>query len=73
MIIPPNGFPGRTGQVEASLLGEFSLKDEVELGEKFRVLIRSSFPLVDDPEITGYINTIVDELVQTMPPQPFPI
>lgn len=52
--------------------GEFTLKDERELGEKFNVLIRSRMPLVQDPEIVDYVKGIVDRLARTMPPQPFP-
>jgi predicted Zn-dependent protease len=59
--------------LSAGLLGEFSIKDEVELGRKFNLLIRSRFPLVDDPEVTGYVRAMVERLRQAMPPQPFPI
>ena len=52
--------------------GEFTLKDERELGEKFNVLIRSRLPLVQDTEIVDYVKGIVDRLAKTMPPQPFP-
>ncbi|MFP4168529.1 MAG: M48 family metalloprotease [Desulfonatronovibrionaceae bacterium] len=51
--------------------GEFTLKEEAELGEKFSRMIRSRFELVDDPEITGYIRYIVDRIEKNMPPQPF--
>jgi predicted Zn-dependent protease len=57
----------------SGLLGEFSIKDEIELGRKFNLLIRSNFPLVEDPEITGFVREMVDRLQKTMPPQPFPI
>jgi predicted Zn-dependent protease len=60
-------------QGRAGLLGEFSIKDEIELGRKFNLLIRSNFPLVEDPEITGYVREMVERLEKTMPPQPFPI
>jgi predicted Zn-dependent protease len=59
--------------VSAALLGEFSIKDEVELGRKFNLMIRSRFPLVEDPEVTDYIRDMVDRLRLAMPPQPFPI
>lgn len=57
---------------EAALFGSFGVKDEKELGRKFDVLVRSRMPLVEDPEIKGYIQSIVDKLVKTFPPQPFP-
>lgn len=52
--------------------GEFTLKDEKELGDKFNVLIRSRLPLVQDTEIVDYVTGIVNRLAATMPPQPFP-
>lgn len=55
-----------------ALWGEFTLKDEKELGDKFNVLVRSRLPLVQDPEIVGYVTEIVKRLAATMPPQPFP-
>ncbi|MFW6323713.1 MAG: M48 family metalloprotease [Desulfovibrionales bacterium] len=58
---------------QGGILGDFSIKDEVELGRKFNILIRSQFPLVEDPEVTDYIQDMVDRLEAAMPPQPFPI
>ncbi len=52
--------------------GEFTVKDEKELGKKFNVLIRARMPLVQDPEIVQYVESIVDRLSKAMPPQPFP-
>jgi hypothetical protein len=47
--------PGR-----ALAWGEFTLKDEKELGEKFNIMIRSRLPLVQDTEIANYVKDIVD-------------
>ena len=52
--------------------GEFTLKDEKELGEKFNVLIRSRLPIVEDTEVVDYVKGIVNRIAATMPPQPFP-
>ncbi len=52
--------------------GEFTIKDERELGEKFNVLIRSRMPLVQDAEVVDYVNGLVDRLSRNLPPQPFP-
>lgn len=52
--------------------GEFTLRDEKELGEKFNVLVRSRLPLVQDTEILNYVEGIVAKLAATMPRQPFP-
>ena len=56
----------------AHAFGEFTIKDELELGKKFNILIRSRMPLVQDPEIVNYVKGIVGRLEKTMPPQPFP-
>ncbi|GAB6059191.1 M48 family metallopeptidase [Desulfonatronum parangueonense] len=54
-------------------LGRFTISDEVELGRKFNILIRSRMPMVEDPEILEYVQGILERLKQEMPPQPFPI
>jgi len=50
----------------------FSIKDELELGKKFNVLVRSRLPIIQDPEITEYIEGIVRRIAAVMPRQPFP-
>lgn len=67
LLLPHCLFP-----VRALAWGEFTLKDEKELGEKFNVLIRSRMPLVQDSEIVDYVTGVVDRIARTMPPQPFP-
>ncbi len=52
--------------------GQFGIKDEKELGQKFEVLIRSQLPLVEDPEVVLYVANIVEKLNKVIPPQPFP-
>lgn len=52
--------------------GEFTYKDELELGRKFTILIKSRMPLVEDPEVTRYMQTILDRLSKNIPSQPFP-
>ena len=59
-------------RADASLFGSFGVKDEKELGRKFEVLVRSRMPLVEDPEIKLYVQSIVDRLSEVIPPQPFP-
>lgn len=58
--------------VYAALFGSFGIKDEQELGRKFDILIRSRMPLIEDPEIKKYIQSLVDRLSAAFPPQPFP-
>ncbi|MDR1359527.1 MAG: M48 family metalloprotease [Deltaproteobacteria bacterium] len=60
-------FPAR-----AAIFGEFTLKDELELGRKFNILIRTRMPLVQDPEVVDYITEIVARLAKNIPPQPYP-
>ena len=61
----------RPDAAHAALFG-FGIKDEQELGRKFEVLIRSRLPLIEDPEIKLYAQSIVDKLSTAIPPQPFP-
>lgn len=56
----------------AGLFGSFGVKDEQELGRKFDVLVRSRMPLIEDPEVKLYVQSIVDRLQKAMPPQAFP-
>lgn len=53
--------------------GEFTIRDELELARKFDLIIETRFPVIQDTRITGYVQSIVDRLVDSMPPQPFPI
>ncbi len=52
--------------------GDFTIADEAELGKQIRMSVRSSFPLVEDPEVVTYINDLVSRLSVGVPPQPFP-
>lgn len=62
------------GPAHAQLsLGTFSLSDEIELGRKFNTMIRSRMPMVEDPEILGYVQNIVQRIQAHIPPQPFPL
>jgi predicted Zn-dependent protease len=55
----------------AGILGDFTVQDELELGEKFNVMIKSRLPLIEDPEIKGYVEDVVERLAENMPAQPF--
>ncbi len=52
---------------------DFSIKDEAELGRKFNAMIRSRFPLIEDPVITNYVHDLLDTILTSVPPQPFPV
>ena len=51
--------------------GSFTYKDEIELGKKFNVLVRSRMPIIQDPEVTEYMTYLINRLTKTMPRQPF--
>ena len=51
--------------------GEFTYKDEAELGKKFNVLVRSRMPIIQDPEITSYMSYLIGRITKNMPRQPF--
>lgn len=59
-------------QIDA-IFGEFTLEDEKELGQKYHTLIKATFPIVEDPEIVGYVRGVVDRVAKALPPQPFPV
>lgn len=61
-----NPFPAR-----AFFFGGVSLKDEKEIGRKFDVMMRSSMPIIEDPEIKYYMDGLLKRLVKAMPPQPY--
>ena len=50
----------------AFFFGGVSLKDEKEMGHKFDVAIRSSLPMVDDPEVSKYVDGLVRRLVDLL-------
>ena len=58
-------------QSQAFLFGKFGLKEEMEMGRELEVLMRSTLPIVEDPEIRNYVQGIVDRIVKTLPPQPY--
>lgn len=66
LVLPPSAaYP--------SLLGEFTISDEAELGDKIHRLIRARFEIIEDSEITSYIREISERLEKAAPPQPFPV
>ncbi len=54
-----------------AFFGDFSIKDEKEMGRKFEVLVRSQLPIIEDPEIASYVASIVHRIAKVIPPQPF--
>jgi predicted Zn-dependent protease len=60
-----------TPQKAEAAFCEFTIKDEAELGRKIKASIRTSFPVVEDPEVVDYINGVFQRLMKSVPPQPF--
>ena len=58
-------------QADAFLFSKFGLKEEMEMGREFEVLVKSSLPIIEDPEIRNYVQGIVDRIVKELPPQPY--
>lgn len=57
----------------SSMFGEFTIKDEIELGKKFDKMVHERLPIVLDPQVTDYVKKLVARVAKQMPPQPFPI
>ena len=66
-----SGFPGFGVSPARAAFGEFTIRDEVELGKKIKAAVRSSLPIVDDPEVVAYANDILNRLMARVPNQPF--
>ena len=58
-------------QAHAFLFGKFGLKEEMEMGRELEVLAKSSFPIIEDPEVRDYVQGLVDRIVKQLPPQPY--
>ena len=58
-------------QAHAFLFGKFGLKEEMEMGRELEVLAKSSFPIIEDPEVRDYVQGLVDRIVKHLPPQPY--
>ena len=54
----------------AFFFGGVSIKDEKEMGRKFDSTIRAKLPVIDDPEVSLYVASLVQRLVRPLPPQP---
>lgn len=65
-----SNFPHKIHSAHA-FFGDFSIKDEVELGKKFDILVRSRLPLIEDPEVKIYVQDLVKKLINQAPAQPF--
>ena len=55
----------------AELFKEFSVKDEKELAKEFEILVKARLPIIEDPEIKLYVQSVVARILNIVPPQPF--
>ncbi len=51
--------------------GSLTIEKEKDLGEEFCLLLQQYYPLVRDPYLNAYINTVGQNLVKQLGPQPF--
>lgn len=58
-------------QADAFLFSKFGLKEEMEMGREFEVMVKSRLPIIEDPEIRNYVQSVVDRIVDKLPPQPY--
>ncbi|MEF2146279.1 MAG: M48 family metalloprotease [Desulfovibrionaceae bacterium] len=59
------------GNKAHALFSEVTISDEAEMGREFHQKITKMLPLVEDPMVENYVKSVVDRVVQAMPPQPF--
>lgn len=62
LVFPPPAF---------GFFGSLTIEKEKDLGEEFSLLLQQYYPVVRDPYLTAYINTIGQKLVKQLGPQPF--
>ncbi|NJB66575.1 putative Zn-dependent protease [Desulfobaculum xiamenense] len=55
----------------ADIFGDFPIKKEKELGEKYNALMRARLPIIEDPEIADYVRGIVERISEQVPTMPF--
>lgn len=51
--------------------GDFSLADEEKLGKQFSIFVKSSLPIIYEPEIQHYMDTIIQRLTKDLPSNPY--
>ena len=64
-------FQGAFPAQASFFFGGVGIKDELEMGRKFDLLVRSRLPMIEDPEVNQYVRSIVEKLLGVLPPQPF--
>lgn len=48
-----------------------TIQEERELSKEFMAVVRSQFPLIEDPVIVDYVNRLGKRILAAVPPQPF--
>ncbi len=62
LAFPPTAF---------GFFQSLTIEKEKELGEEFCLQLQQFFPVVQDPYLTTYINTLGQKLIKQLGPQPF--
>ena len=62
LAFPPSAF---------SFFGSLTIEKEKQLGEEFCLQLQQYYPVVRDPYLSAYINSVGQKLVQQVGPQPF--
>ena len=48
-----------------------TIQEERELSREFMAVVRTQFPLIEDPIIVDYVNRLGQRILKVVPPQPF--
>ena len=48
-----------------------TIQEEREMSKEFMMVVRSQFPLIEDPIIVDYVNRVGQRILKAVPPQPF--
>lgn len=56
---------------QAQLFKDFSVRDEKELAKEFEILVKARMPIIEEPEIKLYVQSVVQKILTSVPPQPF--
>lgn len=51
--------------------GDFSIADEEKLGKQFSIFVKSSLPIIYEPEIQQYLDTVVHRITKGLPSNPY--
>ncbi|MCQ2444465.1 MAG: M48 family metalloprotease [Mailhella sp.] len=56
---------------ESALWGEFGLQEEMKMGRDLDAMVSTTMPIIEDPAVASYIQSVVDRIRAKLPPQPY--